>query len=324
MRHISLSTLFLAIGVLFTGALSAQQRTEISIQGTLKDGSGLAVSDGQRTATFRLYDVATGGDAVWEEEATIEVIGGVYSHNLGSVTPLVTGDFASTLYMGVTYGGTELSPRTQMTYAPYALSVDAAQQIAQQGCSGQVGDIKYSILNPTQFAEENGECWVAMDGGDITGTRLAGILDQTNVPDMSGLFIRATEYNDGNDPGRGAMAAATLQEDAFQNHEHFLNIQTSENGNHTHRYRDYFDSDDHSYGDHLEGGERGENGDNEAQGDEGARRKYRDWTVDHAGNHRHSVNGWTAGADRENGTVKTDHNETRSKNMNFFIYIRVD
>ena len=138
--------------------LSAQNNVVINIQGTLKDANGVAVPDGQREVTFRLYELLSGGTAVWEETATVEVIGGIYSHNLGTVEDLVGGDFASTLYLGITVGSLELAPRTQMTYAPYALAVFASQRVARQGCSGQVGDVKYSVLNPTQFAEENGEC----------------------------------------------------------------------------------------------------------------------------------------------------------------------
>lgn len=72
---------------------------------------------------FRLYSVATGGSVLWEETADVNILGGVYSHLLGSVNPLGPANFGGTLFLGVTPGsGAELSPCTEMTYAPYACS----------------------------------------------------------------------------------------------------------------------------------------------------------------------------------------------------------
>lgn len=301
----SLSTLRRFAALLFFlclfANLSAQNNTVINIQGTLKDASGVAVPDGQREVTFKLYNLLSGGTAVWDETATVEVVGGIYSHNLGTVEDLVEGDFASTVYLGITVGSLELSPRTQMTYAPYALSVFAAQRIAQQGCSGQVGDVKYSVLNPTQFAQENGECWVPMDGRAIAGTRMATDYGMANVPDMSGLFIRATEYLDGNDPGRSPMAVATLQGDDNKSHLHGVNINTTTNGNHAHTVNDNhqaFESNGWSDG-----------------GDDYALNTNTTRTTSTNGNHTHNVNG---------NTNASGSAEARPKNMNFFIYMRVD
>ncbi|MEM1358618.1 MAG: hypothetical protein AAGF89_10475 [Bacteroidota bacterium] len=275
----------------------------ISIQGTLKDANGASVADGERGVIFRLYDVPIGGTALWEETATVNVIGGIYSHNLGTVTPLVEANFVTNVFLGVEVGGLELSPRTEMTYAPYALSVQAAQTIAKLGCSGQVGDIKYSILNPTQFAEQNGDCWIPMDGRAIPGTALAGY-GHANVPDMSGLFIRATEYNDGNDPDRSPMAPATLQGDENKEHDHYVDLITSTDGDHNHTTNIGYETDS-------------ENSD--------------------AGNVQNYARNFPEGSDNRTSSTNGDHNhsvqgnsnvsggaEARPKNMNFYIYIRVD
>lgn len=277
------------------------QNPIISIQGTLKDANGASIADSERSVTFRLYDVASGGTALWEETAMVNVIGGIYSHNLGSVTPLVEANFATTLYLGVEVGGLELSPRTEMTYAPYALSVASTQKVAQGGCSGQVGDIKYSILNPTQFAEQNGDCWVPMDGRAIPGTALEGY-GYANVPDMSGLFIRATEYNDGNDPGRSPMAAASLQGDELGSHNHSMQPGGL-----------------HSHGNNAPGGGQGlaymdgttTPGTIDNTGGEINVGNTRALTINDGGEHTHAIN-------------NTGGDENRPKNMNFYIYIRVD
>lgn len=320
------TSLFALLLVLFASGLSAQADLTISIQGTLKDASGLSVSDGQRELTFRLYDNINAplADAVWIETAQVTVSGGIYSHNLGSEEELVAGDFRSTLFLGVTVEGIELSPRTQMTYAPYALAVNSAQQIARQGCSGQVGDVKYSILNPTQFADENGECWVPMDGRAIPGTRLAGIIG-ANVPDMSGLFIRATEFAGGadNDPDRGPMEAAFMQNDGNKQHNHTFSGNTNNDGSHSHIYKDHYtyetnfpyNSSSNTNGQSAfttsyPSSQRPDSGD-DGNGIRGHR-----ITDTSSSTHQHAFSGSTNSA----GTSQ----ETRPKNMNFFIYIRVD
>ena len=100
------------------------QNPKISIQSTLKDISGKAIPDGAQSVTFRLYNTQTGGIALWEEVTTVEVVGGIYSHKLGSVTPLNPSNFGGALYLGVTVaGGQELNPRTELTAAPFAVSV---------------------------------------------------------------------------------------------------------------------------------------------------------------------------------------------------------
>lgn len=123
MKNVLQLLLFIAFCTLFTTQTAAQNSPRVSVQGTLKTSTGMAVDDDTYSVTFKLYTVATGGSAVWTETADVQIIGGVYSHLLGSETPLDAADFGSTLYLGVTVGGNELSPRTEMSYAPYALSV---------------------------------------------------------------------------------------------------------------------------------------------------------------------------------------------------------
>lgn len=109
------------------GAIQAHTQNErkISIQSTLKDISGKAIPDGPQTLTFKLYNEVTGGTALWTEMAEVEVVGGIYSHKLGSIMPLDVSNFGnSNVFLGVTVsGGQELAPRTELTYAPYALAV---------------------------------------------------------------------------------------------------------------------------------------------------------------------------------------------------------
>ncbi len=112
----------LAIGLLGVSRMHAQ--ASLSVQGTLlKGGTLAAIDDGQYDITFKLYTTDAGGAAVWSETQSISITGGVYSVLLGAVNPLNI-PFDQTYYLGLTLpGAAEHTPRTQLTAAPYALSL---------------------------------------------------------------------------------------------------------------------------------------------------------------------------------------------------------
>jgi hypothetical protein len=103
--------------------LSAQTDPVLSIQGILKKSSGEAVPDGNYDLTFNLYTVPTGGVTQWTEmQDDVEVISGIYSTVLGNIEPLDI-SFDQIYYLGVKVGSTEMTPRIQLTSAPYALAL---------------------------------------------------------------------------------------------------------------------------------------------------------------------------------------------------------
>lgn len=269
----------------------------INIQGTLKDASGKSVDDGKYQVTFRLYSAETGGSVVWQELAQVETNGGIYSYNLGSATPLMSTIFGATVYMSLEFNGFELTPRTELTYAPYAFACTIAQTAA---CSGVPGDIKYSILNPTDFATVNGDCWVPMNGAALSSSSiLRMITGRTNVPDGSGLFIQGQEFSGGqnNDSGRTPSSPiATKQNDEVKNHTH----NATSAGQHTHGFYEFV-------------GCCGSVPASEAvfevtySGSNDALELIID-RLSAAGNHTHTINA-------------TGGSETRSKNLNLWIYI---
>jgi len=281
----------LLLFVMAFASLAQAQNPKISIQGTLKTADGTTVGDGTYTVTFRLYNTETGGTPLWFEDASVDVIGGIYSHYLGSVTPLNAGNFSTTLWLGVKVGSYELTPRTELSYSPYSFAVYTAV------CSGAVGDIKHSILNPTQFAAVNGACWVPMDGRNIAGSQLATITGMSNVPDGGGLFIRSQEFSGSpdNDPSRtSGSAIATLQGEAVQLHNHGVN-----DPGHTHGFNDTRHGN--------AGAKCGCAGQSDAAS---ADTNDNDDTTDSSGT---GISIQNAGGP-----------ETRPKNMNFWVYIRIN
>lgn len=120
----ALQILLVSAFVFFSANLAfLDGQAALSIQGILKKSNGVAVEDGVYNITFKLYGAAIGGTAVWTEMQTgVEVSSGIYSTILGNTNPLNI-PFNQVYYLGVTIGSSELTPRIQLTSAPYALSL---------------------------------------------------------------------------------------------------------------------------------------------------------------------------------------------------------
>ncbi len=113
------------VGAIFLASLAhAQLPQTISYQGYLSTVGGLPVHDSSYTITFKLYNVASGGSALWTEaHSNVSTAKGTFSVILGSVTPLTGVDFNQQLYLGVTKGtDSEFSPRSVLTSSPSSLA----------------------------------------------------------------------------------------------------------------------------------------------------------------------------------------------------------
>ena len=106
---------------------SATSNNIINYQGYLADSDGNPVN-GNIDMIFRIYNTATGGTPLWEEtwsgNNTVAVANGVFSISLGSINttlvPIVQRQ--SNLYLGVTTGSSEITPRSQLGAAPYVIN----------------------------------------------------------------------------------------------------------------------------------------------------------------------------------------------------------
>jgi hypothetical protein len=92
----------------------------INYQGVLTDNVGVPL-DGSVSITFNLFDVDTGGTAIWTETQSIQVQSGVYMVLLGSVTPLTSTLFdADNSWLEIIVAGETLSPRQRIVSVPYS------------------------------------------------------------------------------------------------------------------------------------------------------------------------------------------------------------
>jgi hypothetical protein len=138
------------IGCLLFGGIQLQAQASLSVQGSLQNFNGTAVDNGVYDITFKLYTTDAGGTPIWTEVQSVNLIGGVYSVLLGAVTPLNV-PFDQPYYLGLTIpGGPEHTPRTQLTSAPYALSL-----LGQDNKFPSTGNVGIGTTAPTTGFDAN-------------------------------------------------------------------------------------------------------------------------------------------------------------------------
>jgi len=102
--------------------------TTINYQGYLTDAAGNPLPDGNYDMTFRLYDVAAGGAALWTETRTgadqVALVNSRFNVNLGSVAGFAGAglDFTQAYFLEVQLGADPpFAPRFAFTAVPYAM-----------------------------------------------------------------------------------------------------------------------------------------------------------------------------------------------------------
>jgi len=122
MSRFRLLLLLLLIASFIGTVAQAAAPATLGYQGRLADSAGNPIS-ATLSITFRLFDVQTGGSALWTEvQPAVDVDGGNLAVQLGSVTPLPASIWGRQLYLGVQVSGdTEMAPRPALTASPYAL-----------------------------------------------------------------------------------------------------------------------------------------------------------------------------------------------------------
>lgn len=106
---------------------SAASTGTIAYQGRLADSSGAPIT-GTYNMIFRLYDAASGGAPLWEEQWTgsngVRVSDGLFNVMLGSLTSMPQDIIAGhdQLFLGITVGtDDEMAPRVQLGSVPFAV-----------------------------------------------------------------------------------------------------------------------------------------------------------------------------------------------------------
>jgi len=100
----------------------------INVQGKLTDAVGDPVADGPHSVTFSIYDVASGGTALWSEPRTVQTTDGLFNILLGESVDFPASLFDDTLlWLGMKVGtDPEMTPRQRLTTAPYSFRSSGA------------------------------------------------------------------------------------------------------------------------------------------------------------------------------------------------------
>lgn len=154
-------SLFVLLGLIFITlpqALETQAASApniVSYQGRVLNANGVPVTDTSLDMVFSLYDAASGGSCVWSNSSAtcasqtaqaITVTDGLFSENLGdtgdsyaAISDSIFGANAA-LFLEVRIEGETLSPRKQITAAPYALNADTLDGTDSTGFLAATGD----------------------------------------------------------------------------------------------------------------------------------------------------------------------------------------
>jgi len=108
------------VAILINCAAFAQVPQIVSWQGIIQDAQGNNLN-GQHTVTCKLFDVATGGNALWTEtHNNLQITDGLANISLGSVTALNL-PFDKQYWLEITVGNGTPLPRIQLLSVPYSL-----------------------------------------------------------------------------------------------------------------------------------------------------------------------------------------------------------
>jgi hypothetical protein len=119
---------------------------QVSHQGQLTDAAGNLL-DGNYVMLFSIYDVSTGGTALWWEEQTVALTNGIFNVQMGqdpTGNPFPTELFDGHRWLGVAVGlDAEMTPRQPLTSVAFALKAENADTLSDQ----TIDDLNTAYVN---------------------------------------------------------------------------------------------------------------------------------------------------------------------------------
>jgi hypothetical protein len=187
----------------------------INYQGKLTNSSGTPVPDGNHDVEFKIYDVASGGSALWTEtwnSSTSQVVtkGGIFTAMLGThqTLPLTFFSDHQVTYLGITVGAdSEMTPRQKITSVGYAFSSEIAGNGVPRGFIGMWSG----------SADQIPAGWALCDGNngtpDLRDRFIVGAGSGYSVGQTGGLALNNIQH----------LHDAPIHNHSIQGHTHSMN-----------------------------------------------------------------------------------------------------
>ena len=137
----SLATLLIIFSVKLALAVVP---SAMNYQGHLTDSSSVPI-DGPVTMVFAIYDVEIGGTALWSESQAVTVSQGVFSVELGGISPFPPG-LEAPLWLGLTVDtDAEMTPRRPFSSVGFAFKASDADAV--EGMSASTLDQSAHVID---------------------------------------------------------------------------------------------------------------------------------------------------------------------------------
>ncbi len=171
LRHNQIAKILIAsLMLMMVGVANAAAPPNIvAYQGRVLNTNSVPVSDTSLSMKFFLYDAVTGGTCVWSNDSatcysntpasvvarSVTLTSGLFTENLGdtgssyaAIADSVFGDNTS-MFLEVEIAGETLTPRRQLTSAPYALNAQRLDGVDSTGFLASDGDTGTGDYNLT-------------------------------------------------------------------------------------------------------------------------------------------------------------------------------
>lgn len=130
--------LLLTLLVLSPATALTQVPQSLSYQGRLMKADG-DPETGSTQFGFAVFDVQTGGAALWSERQSLALTDGYYSTAIGTTTPLTADVFSGHRWIELSVEGTPLAPRQPIGSVPFALVANSISGGTVSASSATVG-----------------------------------------------------------------------------------------------------------------------------------------------------------------------------------------